>query len=474
MAAIALTASGCTTESDTSSAASAKPVTWHGDVAKLVASKCSGCHTNGGIAPFSMDSYEKAKPFANAMANAVERGTMPPFLAQETDACQPRLPWYNDLRLSRDEKQLLRAWADAKAPEGSADRTGKVASKLGTTLEREDLTVEMPREVAVAGTRDLHTCMITDPGLTEDAYVVGRMVTAGNAAVLHHLVSYLIAPGKNPDGSKRTKQQLEAALKEAKNVGIGDRYDCFGGPGLDKFEFEMLDAWAPGGIPNLAPPDSGQPIDKDSLVLLDIHYHPTGGAEQIDSGTKLSLMLSTEKPAWISKTILIGNFEEHKDYDYGVADLMQQPGEEEPAFVIPAGAKRHVEEGTWTWKLPADLTLMVYGAGTHMHYVGRDMRVTLEHAAGASDSECLIETPRWDFNWQRGYGYDAETREDLPTFRNGDVMRLHCEYDNTLDNPAVAEALAARGLDAPVDVHLGEDTLDEMCLVGVGVMYPNQ
>lgn len=55
----------------------------------------------------------------------------------------------------------------------------------------------------------------------------------------------------------------------------------------------------------------------------------------------------------------------------------------------------------------------------------------------------------------------------------GDVVRLRCVYDNTMQNQYVAAALADRGLDNPVDVMLGEDTLDEMCVGGLGLIYPN-
>jgi hypothetical protein len=50
------------------------------------------------------------------------------------------------------------------------------------------------------------------------------------------------------------------------------------------------------------------------------------------------------------------------------------------------------------------------------------------------------QTPYFDFEWQRTYRYDA--------------------------------ALAEQGLDAPVDVFLGEQTLDEMCLGVVGFATP--
>jgi hypothetical protein len=55
----------------------------------------------------------------------------------------------------------------------------------------------------------------------------------------------------------------------------------------------------------------------------------------------------------------------------------------------------------------------------------------------------------------------------------GDLLRLRCRYDNTIKNPFLAKALSDAGLSAPVDVRLGEETLDEMCLGAVGFLVPN-
>src|SRR5262249_18790969 len=153
-------------------------------------------------------------------------------------------------------------------------------------------------------------------------YVVGRLIHSGNDRVLHHVVSYVLAPGNNDDGTPRTKPQLIAALKKAKNVGPGERYPCFGGPGLDKLTIEMLDAWAPGGVPNRAPANSGQPVAKDSLVVLDVHYHPNGKPEMDDS-THLGLMLSTDRPDYVSRTVLLGNFEGEVDSMFGTGQLIK-------------------------------------------------------------------------------------------------------------------------------------------------------
>lgn len=447
-------------------------VTWHQQIAPLVVPKCGGCHRPDGIAPFAVDTYEAAKPFADLMAGAVESNQMPPFLAQETEECTPPRPWAHDLRWSDDEKALLRAWVDQGAKEGDASRAVPPETPEVVALEREDVVLRLPEPITVDGRADMHTCAVVDPELDNDVYVTGRLITAGNTRVLHHVVSYVLTL-VDAEGNPRPKAELEAAILAQRGVGIGGRYDCFGGPGLSSVEIEMLDAWAPGGYPNVAPPDSGQPVSKESLVLLDLHYHPTGGSPEIDADTTLSLMVAQTKPAMISQMILLGNFEGTFETPFGTARLLQQEGEDRAEFLIPAGAEDHVEEMTWTWELP--LGLKVYAVGTHMHYVGFDMRVTLTHAEpseGEAKRECLIQTPAWDFNWQRGYRYAGEL-DEMPEMRDGDRLNFRCRFDNSMGNPFVVDALRAQGLDAPVDVRLGEDTLDEMCLAAIGIAYPN-
>jgi hypothetical protein len=451
--------------------------TWHEHVAPILSEKCSSCHKDNGIGPFSMKEYASTKKFADLMVDAVESGRMPPFLALETPECVPRNKFANDTRLTPYQLSVLRAWAAADAPEGDRARAATLPPPPATELAREDVVMPLPAPIVVERNSkgDIHTCVIVDPRLTKDEYVVGRQITAGNAKVLHHVVTYVVQP-KRTDGTAVSKAEMDTQLRATKGAGIGERYDCFGGPALDKtgLAFEMLGAWAPGATPTGSPPDSGQPISKDSLVVLDVHYHPLASGPETDSATKLSLQLAEGIPKQIAKPILLGNFEGRKDFAPGTGDLVKQPDEAAAEFLIPAGKKNHVEEMTWTWKLPL-APLRVYFAGTHMHYVGRDLQVTLENttpAAGELASECLVRTPKWDFNWQNGYSYDASF-EQLPVMNDGDVLRIRCVYDNTMENPFLAKALEDQGKTSPVDVRLGEDTLDEMCLASIGIVYPN-
>ena len=104
-----------------------------------------------------------------------------------------------------------------------------------------------------------------------------------------------------------------------------------------------------------------------------------------------------------------------------------------------------------------------------MHYVGVDEKISLAKADGSS--ECLMQIPHWDFDWQRRYDYDAAI-ENLPRLGPGDHLGIRCTYDNTLENPRVAESLMAQGLSAPHAVALGETTLDEMCLANITTLLP--
>jgi len=94
----------------------------------------------------------------------------------------------------------------------------------------------------------------------------------------------------------------------------------------------------------------------------------------------------------------------------------------------------------------------------HQHLAGIDVKVDLERGA---DGQCLLQD-RWDFHWQRLYTYAAPV-EQLPTLEPGDKIKLRCTYDNAMTNRRLGPELKARGL-TPMDIRLGEETLDEMCL----------
>jgi len=457
--------------------------TWYEHVQPLVHQHCSGCHRPGQIAPFSMLDYDSVKPFASLMAQAVEDGRMPPFMASETADCTPKHKYKDDTRLNADQKKLLRAWADSGAPAGDPAKAGALVEPPVVSLDREDIALTIPEPITVQddGKGDLHTCLVLDPKFPADTYITGAQITAGNTKVLHHVVQYVIKTTL-ADGTVLTRDEMLARLKAAKGVGVNERYACFGSPSLDDsgLQIEMIGAWAPGATPVTGPDNSGQPVKKDSLVVLDMHYHPVSSGPEIDTSTKFSLRLASTVPKYIAYPVFQGYADPkapvHLDAMFGVEDLLTQPGEAAPIFDIPPGEAKHVEEWQMTWRL-AYGGLRVYFAGTHAHYVAQDIQVHLLNNTprpGEDPVECLVQTPHWDFNWQAGYSWDVNNDyNSLPQLDDGDTIKVKCVYNNTLDNALLAKALDDRGLSAPIDVKIGEDTLDEMCLATLGITYPN-
>jgi hypothetical protein len=429
-------------DDDTETGGDPDAPTWHRDIAPLVHAKCLGCHRDQGIAPFSMQTYDTASPWAELMAEHTASRYMPPFLARDTDECAPPHPWQDDLRLSDDQIALIGAWAAAGAPEGDPDTAAELPEPPSLELEDPDLRVAAPQPVDIQGPGDRFLCFSLDPGLTEDQWLQAMQIEAGNPEIVHHVLVYLDEAGES------------AAMANEDGW-----YECFGDPGID--EVSLLGAWAPGSVPVTTPPGVAMRVPAGSRLVMNVHYHPSTMDVETDPGTAVQLRWFEGYPQYAGELLLIGN---------GVG-LQPGPNDENGTeFRIPAGVKDHTE--TMLYPLPPgtpDLT--VWSVGTHMHYVGRDMIIGVawdEPPPGGPASQCLIQTPAWDFNWQRQYVYDAPL-DELPVASVGDVIALRCTYDNTLDNRFVVQALEQQGLDEPHDVVLGESTLDEMCLGVFGI-----
>jgi hypothetical protein len=244
-------------------------------------------------------------------------------------------------------------------------------------------------------------------------------------------------------------------------VGPGGFFECTGAVP----QGTLVGAWAPGSIPLQTPPDVGMRVPAGARIVLNVHYHPTGLGPEIDDATSLEIAWLDHTPTFRGEMALVGNAE-NPDI------LLPNPGDagDTPEFRIPAGASNHIEEMVFEVPDSVPLAVRVWAVGTHMHYVGVDMLMRVER--NGSPDTCMLQTPYYDFNWQRSYRYDAEL-DAMPTVTAGERIYLRCTYDNSMGNPRVVRALAEQGLDAPVDVYLGEETLDEMCLGVFALAIPS-
>src|SRR5688572_19952969 len=84
----------------------AAQTTFSKDVAPILYKHCVSCHRPGEIGRMSLMTYEQARPYAKAIANAVANRTMPPWHAEA-----PAGTFHNERLLTDGERAPLTAWA---------------------------------------------------------------------------------------------------------------------------------------------------------------------------------------------------------------------------------------------------------------------------------------------------------------------------------------------------------------------------
>lgn len=378
--------------------------TWHQDVRPIIETSCAGCHTDGGIGGFSLETYGDVSVVADAVADSVANRRMPPWKA--VDGCND---YQDDITLSEGQIATIVAWADGDTPVGD-----EAAARTGTppatgSLERVDLTVSLPLPYEVNTDQpDDYRCFPVDWPLEEDAYVTGYVVKPGRADLVHHMIAYIV-PGSYAEA---------LATLEAEDGSPG--YSCFGGPGgVDQQDAAWLGAWAPGAVQGSFPNGIGLSMKADDILVLQMHYNNTSGGVGTDqSSIDFQIEAEVEREGWIQPFtnplwVFSGGME------------------------IPAG-----EDGvahSFGYAMPRALTF--YTASLHMHTLGKTARMEIERPDGTKD--CLLEIDDWDFDWQRTYGFSEPV-----SLQEGDVWHLSCTWDNPTDQ----------------DVDWGEGTGDEMCL----------
>ena len=433
---------GCQTDGSvdldetTNGPGSERGITWYDDVGPLLVDRCGSCHQDGGIGVFSMESYEQVKPWAAAISDAIDTGRMPPWAATETDSCTQDVPFRDDPRLTDAEKQLVRDWVAADAPAGEPKTL--TLPDLGDLVDP-SVVVGLQEPFAVSGNRDIYQCFRIEVPHDTDVWIQEMQVLPDNDAVVHHVLVW-----NDPEN------------RSASMAGPDGSYPCSGEPGF--YPTDMIGGWAPGQPVVRNPEGTGGLFKAGSSIVVNVHYHPVAGSTELDQ-TQIALKWTTEKPA---------NY-----VTYYLVDRPFGANVEDGNFFIPAGEANHREILTFDpyRYLPLPIDLPIFAIMPHMHYRGTDMMVTLEDTESGED-ECLINARGYRFDYQNTYYYDVDRIEDMPAMSPGEEMRIRCTYDNSWDNPFMAEALEASGDPDLIDVGWGEETGDEMCMAVVGIVIP--
>jgi hypothetical protein len=399
-------------------------VTYWADVAPLVRRECLGCHVEGGIGPFRLDSYEAIRERADEVVEATASGYMPPWMPDAD--CRS---FEHERGLTADERAIFRRWRDtgmvegdpADLPDGPPPPPPFEATHVARMTE--PYTPDPTRP-------DDYRCFVLDFAADHDVFVTGRNVVPGASSLVHHVLVYAV-PATLVD-------QVLAA--DAADTGPG--YGCFGGPlapdGMEgngnTLALVSLGGWVPGQLPAVQHPGRAVHVPSGSRLVMQVHYNLLENEPAPDS-TEVHLVLQDQEPDFRIVTNPLP-----------ILDI-----------VIPAGAPASTH--TRVFRNYRSEPLQLTGVTPHMHLLGRRLHANLVPPMGQADAPaCLVDIPEWDFNWQQSYAFRDDDRVSVPP---GAGIEMTCVYDNSVTNQPVVNGQQVE----PREVRWGEGTLDEMCLM---------
>jgi hypothetical protein len=380
----------------------ADDVTYSEHVAPILLKNCATCHRPGEVAPMSLLNYEETLPFAGLIGYMVGERRMPPW-----HAAQGVQDYTNDRSLSGADIELIQQWVTDGMLEGDRSKLPPTPSfNDGWQFGEPDLVLswDEPYQIPASGD-DEYRCFVLDPGFEQDQWVDVVEVMPGNRTVDHHIVIYIDQRGTIAD----RKDTAEP----------GEGYTCFGGPGFAGY---MVPGWGPGYQAAVTPGDSGYLLKAGSKIVVQMHYHKNGTAQE--DLTRVGLRYA-QTP---KQKVLYNGY---------VLSL---------ALNIEPGDSNYVVSGS----APVREAITVHSVLAHMHFLGKAMDIW----AILPDGERLdlLKVPRFDFFWQTQYA--LATPQKIPA---GSVMHMQATFDNSAESPYQPS-------DPPILVHFGEQTTDEMAV----------
>jgi Copper type II ascorbate-dependent monooxygenase, C-terminal domain len=447
--------------------------TWE-DVAPIFAQKCAGCHTTGGIAPFSLTTAKSAAAHARAILTMTQRGKMPPWMPGPDSP-----PYVGQSRriLTAAEKDRIADWVRGGASTGAGASIvpiGEGGNAPGTTVTLTPAKPYLPK-AAVGGMDDYH-CFVLEPRLTQDMFVTSAVIKPQRGGIVHHVILFEAA-GDNAAEARSLNRQSG-----------GKGWTCFGGPGLSETHPDASDAasdrlggpqwisaWVPGHTTNATPAGTGVLLHAGAALVMQVHYNLMHRPQRDRSRAELRLVPATGSALTPLDTMLIpapvelpcprGVRSELCSRTVAVTSLAEKYGY--TAALIPTGLlylcgktlddypsnPASVSSLPTTCDRRVNRPLRIYGVAGHMHLRGFDIRLDLN--PGTPSARTLLHIPAWDFHWQDAY-YLAQPVDAKP----GDTIRVTCRFDNTAKRQPVVKGKRLK----PRYIVWGEGTTDEMCL----------
>jgi hypothetical protein len=359
--------------------------------------------------------YEQTRPWAAAIASAVQTGTMPPWFAD------PRFGHFsNDPSLTPQQIAVLTGWVEAGAAPGNAQDAPPPAQWTeGWNIAKPDMVLPMPAPVPIPANGDIeYTYEIVPTHFLEDKWIQMAEVHPSSPEYVHHAVVYIRPPGSKwlrhaPTGMPFTASTLNDPQ---------DRLEAHGTTS------DLLLVYAPGSSPDRWPEGMAKFVPAGSDLVFQVHYTTDGTAGH--DQTSIGLVFAKQVP---EQRVISLQLNDH-------------------SFIIPPGADNFRVEVQGT--LPNDATLL--SLFPHMHLRGKRFEYDIVHSDGSIETLLRVN---YHFHWQLSYRL-AEPR----LLKAGTRLRAVAWYDNSRNNP--------HNPDPGATVTWGDQTYQEMMVGFFDVAVP--
>ncbi len=393
-------------------------VTFNEHIAPVIFNNCSSCHRPGEGTPFNLLDYHDVKKRGSLIQSVTDSRYMPPW--------PPAQGWghfKDERRLTDDQVALIAKWVDTGMEEGPREKLPPLPKfpEGGWSLGEPDLIVKLPEAFDVpADGPDIYRAFALRLNLPEDKWVTAVDIRPSARSVVHHALYFTDSTG------------------QAMELDKADPRPGFRGMGFPRTG--SLGGWAVGATPRILPMGLAYPLSKESDLVVQIHFHPSGKAAR--EQTTFGLYFAKKKP----EKRLLGT---QAPLVFGLGTRLKTEG-------IKAGDPNFSINGTW--EVPFDIELV--NVGGHAHYLCKTMKAVATLPSG--EQRKLFAIDDWDFNWQGRYNYAEPVR--LP---KGTRVKATLTYDNSSDNPRNPS-------DPPKHIAWGEGSTDEMGSVGFAFVAVNE
>lgn len=390
-----------------------KPVTYIHDVAPVLIKNCLPCHSPGGVAPWSMDDYNKVKGWGRMMRESLRIKRMPPWQAD---------PHYgtfaNDISLTPKELRTLVDWIEQGFVRGEGEDPLLTAPRpqfKEWQLGQPDVLFSLSKEQEIPPTGLVpYKIVPADKPVEKDMWIKAVDFQPGNRKAVHHGDMAVQLPeglGGSLDGQEQSWSKRSGMAVD----GVG----------------QIIAGYAPGYESYFVlPEDSGLFIPKGAVLNFWMHYIATGKPEK--DMTRFGVYLHKKKPSRVYSFVHLSN----------------------KTIKIPAGEKEYRISASHVF----DQDVVLTSLAPHMHFRGKSMRLTAEHPDGTS--EILLSVPNYKFTWQRRYAFTKHKKIPAGTRIIADGV-----YDNSVQNPD--------NPDPSKTVTFGSQSEDEMFSAFIAYMTDN-